>query len=95
VESSVEGDEDTNRTGPSRAYQWAELMLRTFGLGSSGNQLWRIDPSNGKGVPMTRDLFNYADLGVSADGRSVVAVAMLGESTLWTAEADRLATWRR
>jgi putative transposase len=33
-ESSVEGDQDTNRTGPSRpgAYQWAELMRRTFGL---------------------------------------------------------------
>ena len=42
---------------------------------------------------MTRDLFNYADLGVSADGRSVVrAVAALSESTLWTADADRLAT---
>jgi hypothetical protein len=34
VESSVERDEDTNRTGPSRpaAYQRAELMRRTFGL---------------------------------------------------------------
>jgi hypothetical protein len=34
VESSVKGDEDTNRTGPSRpgAYQWTELMRRTFGL---------------------------------------------------------------
>jgi Putative transposase len=34
VESSLEGDEDTTRAGPSRpgAYQWAELMRRTFGL---------------------------------------------------------------
>jgi hypothetical protein len=31
---SSEGDEDTNRAGPSRpgAYQWAELMRRTFAL---------------------------------------------------------------
>jgi uncharacterized protein YbaR (Trm112 family) len=34
VQPSVEGDEDTSRGGPSRpgAYQWAELMRRTFGL---------------------------------------------------------------
>jgi hypothetical protein len=34
VEPSVEGDEDASRAGPSRAgaYQWAELMRRTFGL---------------------------------------------------------------
>src|SRR5712692_9479893 len=34
VESSVEADEDASRVKPSRAgaYQWAELMRRTFGL---------------------------------------------------------------
>jgi uncharacterized protein YbaR (Trm112 family) len=34
VEPSVEADEDASRVKPSRAgaYQWAELMRRTFGL---------------------------------------------------------------
>ena len=57
--------------------------------GSAGSQLWRLDPASGEGTAITRDLFNYPDVGASADGGSIVAVATLNESTLWTAEADR------
>ncbi len=37
-----------------------ELIVSLRDAGSSGSQLWRIDPSNGSGEPITHDLFNYA-----------------------------------
>jgi Tol biopolymer transport system component len=60
--------------------------------GVSAVQLWRVDIATGEAAAVTRDLFNYNDVGVSADGSAIVAVTALGESTLWTAEPNRLAT---
>ena len=72
-----------------------ELIAALRDTGAANNQIWRIDPANGAASSMTRDLFNYADLGVSADGRSVVAVAGLGESTLWTAAANEVSAMQQ
>src|SRR5262245_48087685 len=68
-----------------------DLIASLRDAASTGSQLWRVDSATGMSVRVTNDLYNYQDLGVSADGRLVVAVAALNESTLWTADADRLA----
>jgi Tol biopolymer transport system component len=67
-----------------------ELIVSYRESGSAANQLWRVDAQTGAASSVTRDLFNYVDLNVAADGEAIVAIAALGESTLWTAEADRL-----
>jgi len=67
-----------------------ELIVALRDAGAAYTQIWRVDAASGAATSITRDLFNYVDLGVSGDGRSVVAIAGLGESTLWTAEADKL-----
>ena len=76
------------------AAQWLpggrELIVVLRNSGSATNQLWRIDAATGTGVAITRDLFNYTDVTVAADGNAFVATAGLSESTLWTANADRL-----
>ncbi len=67
-----------------------ELIVAYRESGSSATQLWRVDVDRGVATAVTRDLFSYADLGVTADGNAIVAVAALGESTMWTADSDRL-----
>jgi Tol biopolymer transport system component len=61
------------------------VALRDTG---TATQLWRLNVQSGAATPMTRDLFNYSDVGVSANGESIVAPAGLGEATLWTAAAE-------
>jgi len=67
-----------------------ELIVVLRNSGSATNQLWRVEAATGTAVAITRDLFNYTDVSVAADGDAIVATAGLSESTLWTANADRL-----
>jgi Tol biopolymer transport system component/predicted Ser/Thr protein kinase len=63
-------------------------LVATLREEGTANQIWRVNAESGAATPLTRDLFNYADVSVSANGESIVAAAGLGEATLWTAEAE-------
>jgi Tol biopolymer transport system component len=57
--------------------------------GAAAGQVWRLDAASGALTPVTRDLFNYVDVGMSADGRLIAATIGLPESTIWTADSAR------
>jgi Tol biopolymer transport system component len=67
-----------------------DLIASLRETGYPSTQMWRVDAATGAATSITRDLFNYGDLSMSADGRQVAVVATIGESTLWIAEADNM-----
>jgi Tol biopolymer transport system component/predicted Ser/Thr protein kinase len=66
------------------------LLVAIREEGAAAGQLWRLDATTGAITPITRDLFNYNDVTMSADGRQLVAIIGLAESTIWAADARRL-----
>jgi Tol biopolymer transport system component len=62
---------------------------------SATSQLWRVDAQTGAATAVTRDLFGYTYVSVASESGEIVATAGLGESTLWTANADRLSEPRQ
>jgi hypothetical protein len=67
-----------------------EIIAALRTTGSATTQLWRVDAETGAATAMTRDLFSYTHVSVASDSGAIVATLGLGESTLWTADADRL-----
>ena len=67
-----------------------EIIAALRTTGSATAQVWRVDAETGAAAVITRDLFNYTHVRVASDSGALVAMAGLGESTLWTANADRL-----
>jgi Tol biopolymer transport system component/DNA-binding winged helix-turn-helix (wHTH) protein len=51
-------------------------------------QLWRVPLNGGEPHRITNDLNNYRNLGVSTDGRTLMAVQLHWTSDLWIAPAD-------
>ena len=72
-----------------------EIIAALRTSGAAMTQLWRVDAATGTATAITRDLFGYTDVSVAADSDVIVATAGLGESTLWTANADRLSEPRQ
>jgi Tol biopolymer transport system component len=67
-----------------------EMIAALRTPGSATSQLWRVDADTGAATAVTRDLFGYTHVSVASESGAIVATAGLGESTLWTADADRL-----
>ena len=67
-----------------------EIIAALRTTGSATTQLWRVDADTGAATAVTRDLFSYTHVSVAAESGAIVATAGLGESTLWTSDADRL-----
>jgi eukaryotic-like serine/threonine-protein kinase len=65
------------------------LLVAIRQEGAAAAQLARVDVATGTSTPITRDLFNYNDVTLSADGRQLAAIIGLAESTVWTADARR------
>jgi len=65
------------------------LLVAIRQEGAAASQLWRLNVATGAIDPITRDLFNYSDVTMSADGRQLAAIIGLAESTMWTVDAGR------
>lgn len=64
------------------------LILAASEHYEQGMQLWRVSYPSGRVARITRDLSNYAKLGLSADSQNLLAVRVEKRADLWTMSED-------
>ncbi len=94
-------DAETGREQPISDTKWASgdgiewladgsgLIAGLFETGSSPTQIWLIPYPTGEPRKITNDLNNYGGVGVSANGKTIMAGEFKDESSLWITKKDQ------